>query len=223
MSHPYLKLTYSDTYPNKYVVGKTARAQPFGDALTDTSVRNVVIPPSFNGIEIAEIGHISFYFSYITSIFIPKTILHICNEAFNACGSLTTVIFEEGSNIQSIERCVFYQCISLKKIDFPASLSLIPDASYFFSGVSLDCFSYAGTNDFSSLKSNFFKTVKKVYVPNDYKGSTFAGQNIIRGNIACGVSWNLLINETPIKSIHKSFIQRLNILQQECIFFLAYS
>ena len=61
MSHPYLKLTISDTYAGKYVVGKTARALPYSDGLTNKSIKIVEIPSTFNGIEIAEIGHLSFY------------------------------------------------------------------------------------------------------------------------------------------------------------------
>ena len=35
MYHPYLKLTISDTYAGKYVVGKTARALPYSNGLTN--------------------------------------------------------------------------------------------------------------------------------------------------------------------------------------------
>ena len=203
MSHPYLKFTLSDTYPFKFVVGKTARALPYGDGLTDTSVTVVEIPSSFNGIEVAEIGHLSFYQkSLITSVFIQKTVCRICQEAFESCTKLTDVRFEAGSKLQILDYAAFYYCTSLKKIDFPASVSTINNLSYFFHDVSLDCFSYAGTVDFSSLLSSFFSSVTTIYVPNDYKGSTFAGKTITRSTQTCGVSKSHL--ETPNTGTNKA-------------------
>jgi hypothetical protein len=189
MSHPYLNLSWSATYPGKYVVGKTNRQSPYGDGLINKSVTVVEIPSTFNGIEIAEIGHLSFYLLGITSVFIPKTVLQICQEAFNGCRQLTEVRFEEGSKLQKLEIFVFYQCTSLKKIDFPASITtiLIYSGYAFFYNVALDCFSYAGTTDFSSL-NYFFNSVSTVYVSNSYPSSAFAGKTVIKGTQTCGVS-----------------------------------
>ena len=187
MTHPYLKLTISDTYPGKYVVGKTARAVPYGDGLTNTSIKVVEIPSVFNGIEIAEIGHLSFYRLGITSVFIPKTILRICQEAFNSCTQLTEVRFEKESKLQVIDLQAFYYCTSLKKIDFPSSITTIDTTYLLFDSVSLDCFSYAGTRDFSSL-SRFFGSVTNIYVSSDYPSSSFAGKAITGRGKNCGVS-----------------------------------
>ena len=195
MSHPYLKLTLSDTYPFKLVVGTTAGAAYYSDGLTDTSVTVVEIPSSFNGIEVAEIGSFSFYGLKITSVFIPKTVLRICSGAFGSCSELKDVRFEAGSKLQIIDDYAFVDCTSLKKIDFPASVSKINGAEKFFYDVSLDCFSYAGTVDFSSLDSYFFYSVTTIYVPKDYKGSTFAGKTVTRSTQTCGVSKSHL--ETP--------------------------
>ena len=195
MSHPYLKLTLSDTYPFKLVVGSTADAGFYGDGLTDTSVTVVEIPSSFNGIEVAEIGCSSFCNLDITSVFIPKTVLQICSCAFQSCTRLTDVRFEAGSKLQILDYLAFPSCTSLKKIDFPASVSTIISSSGFFYGAYLDCFSYAGTVDFSSLESDFFSSVTTIYVPNDYKGSTFASNTITRSTQTCGISKSHL--ETP--------------------------
>ena len=132
MSHPYLKLTLSDTFEDKLVVGKTARAEPYGDGLTDTSVKVVEIPSTFNGNEIAEIGFLSFYTLGITSIFIPKTVLRICQEAFNRCNKLTEVRFESGSKLQTLDYYAFGDCTALKRIDFPASVSSVSNSNNFF-------------------------------------------------------------------------------------------
>ena len=182
MSHPYLNLSESETYPGKFVVGTTARLLPFGSGLINKSVKIVEIPQTFNGIEIAEIGYQSFTPLEITSVFIPKTVLHICREAFYYCTQLTDVRFEEGSKLQKLDEYVFYKCTSLKKIDFPASVTTILTYSggLFFYNVSLDCFSYSGTTDFSTLR-NFFYSVSNVYVTTSYPSSTFAGIEVTKG------------------------------------------
>ena len=227
MSHPYLKLTFSDTYPGKLVVGKTSDAI-WGDGRTDESVTVIEIPSCFNGIEVAEIGSYSFYLFMITSVFIPKTVLRICSGAFGSCSELKDVRFEAGSKLQIIDDYAFVDCTSLKKIDFPASVSKINGAENFFHDVSLDCFSYSGTVDFSSLAFNFFYSVTTIYVPNDYKGSTFAGKTITRSTQTCGVSKSHL--ETPntgTSKAHKckisSCFRRSSILFHYCIFILIQS
>ena len=82
-THPYLNFTFSDTYPGKLVVSKTVDAQPYPDGLAKKGVKVVEIPSSFNGIEIAEIGFLSFYQLGIASIFIRKTIPKL--HKFNRC------------------------------------------------------------------------------------------------------------------------------------------
>ena len=210
MAHPYLKLTFSDTYSGRYVVGKTAQAQPWGDGLTNESVKVVEIPSSFSGIEIAEIGNLAFYLSEITSVFIPKTILNICRGAFNGCRKLTEVRFEKGSMLQRLNYNVFYYCTSLKKIDFPASVSSILSDSWniFFANVNLECFSYEGITDFSSL-SHFFYSVTNVYVSNEYPASTFAGKEITEKGKTCGVSKEHLEKQKTIQTI---CIRRVSII-----------
>ena len=226
MQHPYLKLTNSDTYQGKYVVGKTARATPHGDGLTNTSVKVVEIPSIFNGIEIAEIGHLSFYRLEITSIFIPKTVLRICQEAFNWCKKLTDVRFEEGSKLEILEYMVFYCCTSLKKIDFPASITsiIVYSGNKLFGCVSLDCFSYSGTHDFSSL-SYFFDSVTNIYVSNSYQGSEFAGLQITEKGKTCGVSKEHL-EMTPKRTRARKCsvaIKRINVPFQQYMFLLIQS
>ena len=221
MPHPYLNLSESANYPGKYVVGTTARLLPYGSGLLDKSVKTVVIPPSFNGIEIAEIGHLSFYKHGITSVFIPKTIIRICQEAFENCTSLTEVKFEAGSKCEALEYGIFFFATSLRKIDFPASITSIftPKSNFFFK-VDLECFSYAGITDFSSVDS-FFSNTPSIYVSNSYLGSTFAGKLVIRGNQACGVSLNQL--KTPKQAKYSCIIRRINIQYQNYMFLLLQS
>jgi hypothetical protein len=154
MSHPYLHLSSSENYPGKLLVGQSATSGAFGCGLTDKNVKVIEIPSTFNGKEVVETGFFSLAKTGIASVFIPKTILCIYRSTFELCQSLTEVRFEEGSRLHTFGLYVFWHCNSLKKIDFPASVtSILTSSSYiFFHNAALDCFSYAGTTDFSSLQ-----------------------------------------------------------------------
>ena len=105
---------------------------------------------------------------------------------------------------------VFYSFYALKKKnDFPASVTSFSDSHNFFYNVKLDCFSYAGTHDFSSLTSGFFNTVTNIYVSNNYPASTFAGKSITGKGQTCGVSKSHL--ETPNTGINVNNNRRCKI------------
>jgi hypothetical protein len=225
MTHPYLLLSDSTNYPGKLLVGELATNGTKGCGLTNQSVEVVEIPSTFYGREIVELGYRSFDSTGITSIFIPKTIIRIHRSTFENCHNLTDVRFENGSRIQSFGYFAFWRCLSLKKIDFPASvISIFINQNYlFFQEVSLDCFSYAGTVDFSSLPY-FFTAVNTVYVSNFYPSSIFAGQAVTKGTQACGASSNYL--EVPIRmkaAACSFFISRNYFPVQQYILLLLYA
>ena len=222
MQHPYLLLSGSENYAGKLLVGTSATSyKSNGEGLTNKSIKIVEIPSKFNSKEVAEIGYRSFDCTKITSIFIPKTIVSICRSAFEECYSLSEVRFEEGSRLQSLDRYVFWGCTSLKKIDFPGSVSSITtDSDYtFFQLVSLDCFSYEGTNDFSSL-SYFFDSVTNVYVPSGYKGSLFAKKSVTGRDKTCSVSKE---HFEKVKEIQTVKISRADIPLINVLFFIILS
>ena len=227
MTHSYLLLTNSPNYEGKLLIGTSATSfNTHGEGLTDKSIRDVKIPSSFDGKEIAEIGFRAFSNTNINSVFIPKTIIAIYNSAFAGCYYLIDVKFEEGSILKKLDSDVFYSCISIKKIDFPASLTSISvsSTSNFFNGAPLECISYAGIQDFSSL-TNFFSGEPKIYVTKYYQGISFAGSEIIRGNTSCGVSWDILKNPKIKKSFIKCsyVIKRINIQYQNYMFLLIHN
>ena len=119
MSHPYLFFSNSTTYARKLVVG-TSSYTTNSNGITNKDIKIIEIPFSFNGTEVAELGPSSLRSLKITSVFIPKTIRRIGQEAFNSCQFLTEVRFEKGSKLQYLGLWVFHYCTSLKKIDFPA-------------------------------------------------------------------------------------------------------
>ena len=178
MQHPYLLLSDSEKYEGKLLVGEkyNSDSSSLGCGLTDKNVKIVNIPSTFNGKEITEIGAWAFKLTNITSVFIPKTVLCIYRSAFEACRKLSEVRFEEGSKLESFGECVFYYCRSLKKIDFPTSVTSISISSgfaFFFYEAKLECFSYAGTTDFSLL-NRFFSSETNIYVSEEYPSTYFA-------------------------------------------------
>jgi hypothetical protein len=197
MTHSYLRLSDSTNYPGKLLVGQSATSGATGCGLTNTNVKVIEIPSTFNGKEVVEIGFLSFYNTGITSVFIPNTVLCIYYAAFGECYSLTEVRFQEGSRLWKFDKWIFWRSAALKKIDIPASVTtIIYDSSWkFFEDVTLDCFSYAGTTNFASL-SYFFNTVTTVYVSNSYPSSTFAGKTVTKGTKTCGVSSQYFIDPT---------------------------
>ena len=188
MSHPYLNFSISLDYKWKLTVG-TTNAMKDGNGLTNKSVKNIEIPSSFNGIKIAEIGYRSFYNTSIESVFIPKSILSICSSAFDRCTKLADVRFEKGSKLNKLGVFVFWGCTSLKRIDFPSSISSIGIATNdkFFLSTPLECFSYLGLTNFSSL-ANFFDSVPDVYASSEYTEASFAGIEITGRDKTCDVS-----------------------------------
>jgi hypothetical protein len=228
MSHPYLLLSDSTNSSGKLLVGQSATSGSSGSSgcgLTDKNVRAVEIPSTYNGKEVVEIGYNSFRGTGITSVFIPNTILCIYYCAFHSCSSLAIVRFEEGSRVWKFGLYVLAWDYSLKKIDFPASVTSIETSSggIFFRDVSLDCFSYAGTTDFSS-STRIFETVTTVYVSNSYQPSTFAGKTVTKGTKTCGVSSQYFIDPTRTRALKHSVCSiRFNVPFQHYMFLLIQS
>lgn len=63
------------------------------------------------------IGHDAFRGSGLTSIFIPKTV-SLMNSPFINCKSLETVVFEDNSQLKTLEAATFANCSVLKNVIF---------------------------------------------------------------------------------------------------------
>ena len=108
---------------------------------------DVVIPSKVNNLPVTEIGYRAFWFTNITSIFIPNTIKVIEQYGISYSHSLITVVFEDNGTLERIESCGIDANYHLKSIvDIPSTLTYIGD--YGLSG-NKDCNSinYLGTMD----------------------------------------------------------------------------
>ena len=96
-----------------------------GNAFTYcTSLENFDIPESVMYL------HGAFSGSGLTSIFIPKNIEAIDRDTFWGCEKLATVTFDEASSVTFISNGAFRDCISLKEIIIPATVTGLGEEAF---------------------------------------------------------------------------------------------
>lgn len=83
----------------------------------------VKIPQLVEGQTVTGIKEAGFINSQIESVFIPKTVKEICNQAFEGCRNLKKVELSEG--VETIGRYAFQRCISLTEVNIPATVNRI--------------------------------------------------------------------------------------------------
>ena len=80
---------------------------------------------------IKTIGKQAFYnCDNLTEIVIPATVTSVGEGAFDSCDRLKTVEYQSGSNIKTIERRTFNECIALESIKLPSSLKTIGEYAF---------------------------------------------------------------------------------------------
>ena len=75
------------------------------------------------------IGNSAFYYSHIESITVPKSVKTLDEGAFY-CGGFETIEFEDGFEIEMIDKQVFYSCTQLKNITIPNGVTIICDEAF---------------------------------------------------------------------------------------------
>ena len=61
----------------------------------------------------------------IQSVTIPASLKNLAQQAFRACGNLTTVTFNQDCKVTALAWWTFYNCTKLKQLVLPASLQII--------------------------------------------------------------------------------------------------
>ena len=90
---------------------------------------NIVIPSSYNGLPIANIGDSAFdNYTSLTSITIPDSVTSIGNYAFLGCTSLTSITIPD--SVTSIGDRAFRACVSLTSVTIPNSVTSIGDYTF---------------------------------------------------------------------------------------------
>jgi hypothetical protein len=89
----------------------------------------VIIPASYNGKPVTEIGNDAFAEEDITSVTIPESVTSIGNWAFGVCTSLTSVTFAEGSQLTTIGEQAFFRT-SITSVTIPESVTSIGNLAF---------------------------------------------------------------------------------------------
>jgi len=92
----------------------------------------VVIPDSINGYPVTNIGDYAFEKNQtITKVTVPSSVESIGLYAFSNCNKLTTVTFNSGSVLRTINAYAFNACSKLTGIVFPDTLCYIGDCAFY--------------------------------------------------------------------------------------------
>ncbi len=109
--------------------------------------------------------------SQIRSLFIQKEITNIGDFSFQQCTKLTTVNFEQGSQLQSIGGYAFFMCLDLANLSIPGSVSNIKDYAFNTGGKITDItVEWTNPQNVTYGSSIFpYSTNTKLYVPDGKK------------------------------------------------------
>lgn len=98
-----------------------------------TEQGDIVIPATFCGKPVTEIGEKAFYWDEITSVVIPDSVKIIHKVAFSECSKLRRV--QLGDSVMEIGQQAFSGDNSLSEIVFPASLEKIEEQAFYGCGI----------------------------------------------------------------------------------------
>lgn len=91
----------------------------------------LVIPSEHDGLPVKEIESGAFTNTKVSKVTIPTTIEIIGTAAFAYNNSLKEVVFEEGSEIDTISWGLFGNCVSLEKVNIPSTVKTIDGYAFY--------------------------------------------------------------------------------------------
>lgn len=118
-----IPVKYDELYIGKYIEGYK---------VTEVGkIAGYSIPSSsYNSTEDQKAAYAKSINAVLKKVYIPNTVKTIASGAFSYCETLSEVVFEDNSNLETILDSAFIGCISLETIDLPESLKHIGPASY---------------------------------------------------------------------------------------------
>lgn len=122
-----------------------------------------------------------------TEVCIPKKIKTVGKDAFKNQSNITKVTFETGSQVETIARNAFYECVSLASIELPSTLKTIGDGA--FSGCN-KLVEVVLPDSVEKIDANAFKSclsLNSVVIGDNVKeigDNAFAGTKIVEFNIS---------------------------------------
>ena len=133
-----------------------------------------------NTTSITEIGYNAIYYNIaLASIEIPKTVTHIRYYGLYAgsYGKLSSVTFEEGSQLEYIGPYAFYYAKKLRTIEIPKTVKRIEYYAFYQSGLTSITFEEGGTEDLYIGAYSVYKTSETSAETGNY-GYVFVGTKL---------------------------------------------
>ena len=147
---------------------------------SDDSLVEAIIPAYVNDKKVICIGYKALRnLTNLETAFIPRTVKTMFGDTFVYCYKLTTVIFEENSELEKITLYTFY-CTGIHTITFPSTVKTI-GSRCFYNCTNLKSIIIPGYLECN--ESDAFEGVTqevKIYVPTDYMWDTFGGKPVIK-------------------------------------------
>ena len=162
-----------------------------GDGYTLTSYNgedtSVVIPSSYNGLPVVEIGSYAFQNDvFIEGVYAPDSITKVGSYAFSGCSGLIVAVLENG--VTSIGSAAFSGCCSLEEITIPfvgaEAGKTSSDIYQYPFGYIFGTSSYTGGTAVSQDyygSSTSSTTSTTYYIPSSLRSVTVTGGNILYG------------------------------------------
>ena len=176
---------------SEYIVG-TDDTTKYGNALPSANPpTRIILREIVSGKKITRIGKTAFGKSKIISIFIPASIKTLSYDAFAYCHSLKRIEFAEGSELQTLEQGAIYNCLSLKEVVIPPSVTKLVELSLGYGA--FDNIYYCGVASFDSSINIFGYSVdtvkrfypKKIIVRETYNYNSFGDFNNVTKTLLC--------------------------------------
>ena len=107
--------------------------------LTDTDLKTIYVPASYDGLLVTKIESYAFAYSSVEKVFLPENIETIGHNAFDSCtnmkeivlpGSLRTIEYSAFAYCSSLETVILSKDIHLESGGFPGSASLYYEGTY---------------------------------------------------------------------------------------------
>ena len=154
----------------------------FGNGVVNKSIERAILPRYFEGKKVYGTGYRSLAFlQNLVFVFIPNTYMVISSDSFQASPMLESVVFEEGSRVESIW---FWLLINSKITTFriPASAKTIRLENSFEGCTNLKTLYYQGMSEMISDSKTFSNVPDdlKIYVRKDYPDSQVGGRDVIK-------------------------------------------
>jgi hypothetical protein len=155
--------------------GKRVGTGSTGGGLLNESAKDIILPETYLGTKVVEIGNSAFRSTSIVSIFISRYVKSIRHAAFWECYSLIYMTFDDNSELEIFDPHLVSNT-KIESLNLPPLLKTFGGAVAFVSNSKLSCASYFGSNDittsylFSGVSSSFIAHSSPEY---QYKIGTY--------------------------------------------------